>query len=31
MVLRPMTNCSITADLYRIDIDDRIVVSSNIS
>ena len=31
MVLRPMTNFSITADLYRIHIDDRIVFSSNIA
>ena len=31
MVLRPMTNFSVTADLYRIDIDDRIVFSSNIA
>jgi iron complex outermembrane receptor protein len=31
LVLRPATNFSVTADLYRIDIDDRIVFSSNIS
>jgi iron complex outermembrane receptor protein len=31
MVLRPATNFSVTADLYRIDIDDRIVFSSNIA
>ncbi|RJG24181.1 TonB-dependent receptor plug domain-containing protein [Massilia cavernae] len=30
-VVRPMTNFSVTADLYRIDIDDRIVFSSNIA
>ncbi|MGZ8302029.1 MAG: TonB-dependent receptor plug domain-containing protein [Telluria sp.] len=30
-VLRPMTNFSVTADLYRTDIDDRIVFSSNIA
>jgi iron complex outermembrane receptor protein len=31
IVLRPMQNFSVTADLYRIDIDDRIVFSSNIA
>jgi outer membrane receptor protein involved in Fe transport len=31
MVLRPAANFSVTADLYRIDIDDRIVFSSNIA
>ena len=31
LVLRPASNFSITADLYRIDIDDRIVFSSNIA
>jgi iron complex outermembrane receptor protein len=31
MVLRPAKNFSITGDLYRIDIDDRIVFSSNIA
>ncbi|HEY0488598.1 MAG TPA: TonB-dependent receptor [Telluria sp.] len=31
MVLRPATNFSVTADLYRIDIDDRIVFSSEIN
>jgi iron complex outermembrane receptor protein len=30
MILRPAANFSITADLYRIDIDDRIVFSSEI-
>ncbi|KQQ88500.1 TonB-dependent siderophore receptor [Massilia sp. Leaf139] len=30
IVLRPLPNFSVTADLYRIDIDDRIVFSSNI-
>jgi iron complex outermembrane receptor protein len=31
MVLRPAANFSVTADLYRINIDDRIVFSSNIA
>ncbi|MFC5459953.1 TonB-dependent receptor plug domain-containing protein [Massilia niabensis] len=31
IVLRPLPNFSVTADLYRIDIDDRIVFSSNIA
>ena len=31
LVLRPAKNFSITADLYRTDIDDRIVFSSNIA
>ncbi|MBZ2205938.1 TonB-dependent receptor plug domain-containing protein [Massilia soli] len=31
MVLRPLNNFSVTADVYRIDIDDRIVFSSNIA
>lgn len=31
MILRPMTNFSVTADLYRTNIDDRIVFSSNIA
>jgi iron complex outermembrane receptor protein len=31
MVLRPAKNFSVTADVYRIDIDDRIVFSSNIA
>jgi iron complex outermembrane receptor protein len=31
IVLRPMKNFSLTADLWRIDIDDRIVFSSNIA
>ncbi|THC43551.1 TonB-dependent siderophore receptor [Massilia sp. Mn16-1_5] len=31
IVLRPLQNFSVTADLYRIDIDDRIVFSSNIA
>ena len=31
MVLRPPPNFSVTADLYRTDIDDRIVFSSNIA
>jgi iron complex outermembrane receptor protein len=31
MVLRPVSNFSVTADLYRTDIDDRIVFSSTIS
>ena len=31
IVLRPASNFSITADLYRINIDDRIVFSSNIA
>ncbi|HEY1042911.1 MAG TPA: TonB-dependent receptor, partial [Telluria sp.] len=31
MVLRPTSAFSVTADLYRIDIDDRIVFSSNIA
>ena len=31
MILRPATNFSVTADLYRINIDDRIVFSSNIA
>ncbi len=31
VILRPMPNFSVTADLYRIDIDDRIVFSSNIA
>jgi len=31
LVLRPMKNFSVTADLYRTDIDDRIVFSSNIA
>ncbi len=31
IVLRPASNFSITADVYRIDIDDRIVFSSNIA
>jgi iron complex outermembrane receptor protein len=30
MVLRPLSNFSVTADVYRIDIDDRIVFSSSI-
>ncbi|MFP5390610.1 MAG: TonB-dependent receptor plug domain-containing protein [Gammaproteobacteria bacterium] len=31
VVLRPAKNFSVTADVYRIDIDDRIVFSSNIA
>lgn len=31
MVLRPVSNFSVTADLYRTDIDDRIVFSSTVS
>lgn len=31
MILRPAKNFSITGDLYRTDIDDRIVFSSNIA
>lgn len=31
MILRPTTNFSVTADLYRTNIDDRIVFSSNIA
>ncbi|HYE39285.1 MAG TPA: TonB-dependent receptor, partial [Ramlibacter sp.] len=31
MILRPTSAFSVTADLYRIDIDDRIVFSSNIA
>jgi iron complex outermembrane receptor protein len=31
MILRPMKNFSVTADLYRTNIDDRIVFSSNIA
>ncbi|WP_229425402.1 TonB-dependent receptor domain-containing protein [Massilia sp. Se16.2.3] len=31
MVLRPVSNFSLTADLYRTDIDDRIVFSSTIA
>ena len=31
MILRPATNFSVTADLYRTDIKDRIVFSSNIA
>jgi iron complex outermembrane receptor protein len=31
MVLRPVSNFSVTADLYRTDIDDRIVFSSTIA
>jgi len=31
LVLRPMPNFSLTADLWGIDIDDRIVFSSNIA
>ena len=31
MILRPATNFSVTADLYRTNIDDRIVFSSNIA
>ena len=31
LVLRPASNFSVTADLYRIDIDDRIVFSSSIA
>ncbi|MFC4930820.1 TonB-dependent receptor plug domain-containing protein [Massilia sp. GCM10023247] len=31
LVLRPAKNLSVTADLYRTDIDDRIVFSSNIA
>jgi iron complex outermembrane receptor protein len=31
LVLRPASNISVTADLYRIKIDDRIVFSSNIA
>jgi iron complex outermembrane receptor protein len=31
LVLRPMKNFSITADVYRINIDDRIVFSSGIT
>ncbi len=31
LVLRPAANFSVTADVYRTDIDDRIVFSSNIS
>lgn len=31
MILRPMTGFSVTADLYRTNIDDRIVFSSNIA
>jgi iron complex outermembrane recepter protein len=31
MILRPATNFSVTADVYRTDIDDRIVFSSSIA
>ncbi|MBD8530984.1 MULTISPECIES: TonB-dependent siderophore receptor [unclassified Massilia] len=31
MVLRPVSHFSVTADVYRTDIDDRIVFSSNIA
>ncbi|MES2757744.1 MAG: TonB-dependent receptor [Pseudomonadota bacterium] len=31
MIVRPMTGFSVTADLYRTNIDDRIVFSSNIA
>lgn len=31
IILRPTTSFSVTADLYRTDIDDRIVFSSNIA
>jgi len=31
MIIRPASNFSVTADLYRINIDDRIVFSSNIA
>jgi iron complex outermembrane receptor protein len=31
MILRPTNNFSVTADLYRTNIDDRIVFSSNIA
>ena len=31
MILRPTANFSVTADLYRTNIDDRIVFSSNIA
>ncbi|WP_426176462.1 TonB-dependent receptor plug domain-containing protein [Massilia sp. TWR1-2-2] len=31
MILRPVTGFSVTADLYRTNIDDRIVFSSNIA
>lgn len=31
LILRPTKNFSVTADLYRTDIDDRIVFSSNIA
>lgn len=31
IILRPTTNFSVTADLYRTDIEDRIVFSSNIA
>ncbi|MCC2958466.1 TonB-dependent receptor [Massilia sp. IC2-477] len=31
MILRPTSNFSVTADLYRTNIDDRIVFSSNIA
>ena len=31
MILRPSSDFSITADAYRVDIDDRIVFSSNIA
>ncbi len=31
MILRPATNFSVTADLYRTNIDERIVFSSNIA
>ena len=31
MVLRPVSNFSVTADLYRTDIDDRIVFSSTVT
>jgi iron complex outermembrane receptor protein len=31
IVLRPVSNFSVTADLWRIDIDNRIVFSSNIA
>jgi len=31
MVLRPVSNFSVTADVYRTDIDDRIVFSSTVS
>ena len=31
LVLRPLSNLSMTADLYRTDIDDRIVFSSSIA